>query len=273
MSSESTEFLLGHPQSEQETLSVLSRTFQTFTRQQFAEAGLKDGMRVLEVGSGGDVAVIAGEFVGRSGSVVGIEQSRDAVDYATHLAAVRGLDNVKFIEANIEQDLPLDTQFDALVGRVVLMFLPSPAVTLRRLARHVRPGGLVIFQEPDMSWAKSVPNVPSVEQAAEWMRQVFRASGANSEFGPKLNATFKAAGLPAPQMRVDGRIYGSEGDGPALLAESIRAMLPALEQLELATAEEVGIETLEDRIRVELGAADATMSSPLLVSAWTRVPD
>ena len=104
------------------------------------------------------------------------------------------------------------------------------------------------------------------------MREVFRASGANSEFGPKLHATFKAAGLPAPQMRVDGRIYGSEGDGPALLTETIRAMLPALEQLELATAEEISIDTLEDRIRVELGAADATMSSPLLVSAWTRLP-
>ena len=273
MTSESTEFQLGHPQSEHETLSVLSRTFQTFTRQQFAEAGLKDGMSVLEVGSGGDVALIAGEFVGRSGSVVGVEQSRDAVDYATHHAAVRGLHNVKFIEANIEQDLPFDTQFDALVGRVVLMFLPSPAVTLRRLARHVRPGGLVIFQEPDMSWAKSVPSVPSVEQAAEWMRAVFRASGANSEFGPKLHGIFKAAGLPAPQMRVDGRIYGSEGDGPALLTESIRAMLPALEQLKLATADEVSIQTLEDRIRVELGEADATMSSPLLVSAWARLPD
>ena len=141
MTSESTEFQLGHPQSEHETLSVLSRTFQTFTRQQFAEAGLKEGMSVLEIGSGGDVALIAGEFVGRSGSVVGIEQSRAAVDYATHHAAVRGLDNVKFIEAHIEQDLPFDTQFDALVGRIILMFLPSPAVTLRRLARHVRPGG------------------------------------------------------------------------------------------------------------------------------------
>jgi hypothetical protein len=73
-------------------------------------------------------------------------------------------------------------------------------------------------------------------------------------------------------MRVDGLIDGSEGDAPALLAESIRVMLPAIEQFGLATASEVDIGTFEDRIRVELGAADATMSSPLLISAWTRLP-
>ena len=230
-------------------------------------------MSVLEIGSGGDVALIAGEFVGRSGSVLGIEQSAEAVEYAEHHAKVRGLSNVKFLQANIEEDLPLDTQFDALVGRIVLMFLPSPAVTLRRLAKHVKPGGLVIFQEPDMSWAKSVPHVAAVEQAANWIREVFKASGANSEFGPKLHSVFQSAGLPAPQMRVDGKIYGSEGEGPALLTETIRAMLPAIEQLGLATAEEVDIKTMEDRIRVELGEADASMSSPLLVSAWAKLPD
>jgi hypothetical protein len=49
-------------------------------------------------------------------------------------------------------------------------------------------------------------------------------------------------------------------------------MIPAIEQLGLATSAEIGIETLEYRIRAELEAANATMSSPLLVSAWARIP-
>jgi hypothetical protein len=40
----------------------------------------------------------------------------------------------------------------------------------------------------------------------------------------------------------------------------------------LATAAEVSIDTLEDRIRAELATVDGTMSSPLLISAWTRLP-
>jgi hypothetical protein len=124
-----------------------------------------------------------------------------------------------------------------------------------------------------MSWAKSVPNVPTVENAAGWMREIFRRSGANSELGPKLHGIFKRAGLPDPQMRVDGQIYGSEGAGPSLLTETIRAMLPAIEQFGLATAAEVDIDTLEHRMRAELAAKEATMSSPLLISAWSKLPE
>jgi len=272
MGAQSVDYILGHPENELDSVGVLSRAFHPFTRQLFANAGLKEGMRVLEIGSGGDVALLAAEFVGRSGEVVGIEQSVDAINFATNHATARGLGNVKFMNANIEEDLSFDREFDALVGRIAFMFLPSPAMTLRRLARHVVPGGLVILQEPDMSWAKSVPKTPTVEKAARWMREIFSRSRADAEIGPKLHGIFKAAGLPDPQMRVDGLIYGSEGAGPMLLAESIRAMLPAVEQFGLATAAEVDIGTLEDRIRVELGAADATMSSPLLISAWARLP-
>ena len=273
MDGESLEFILGHPTEELYRPGVLSHAFEGFTRQVFAQAGLEKGMDVLEVGSvSGDVALLAAEFVGLSGSVVGIEPSSEAVDFATARAVAEGFDNVHFVKADLEVEFPFDHAFDALVGRVVLMFLPSPAGTLRRLARHVRPGGLVIFQEPDISWAKSVPSVPTVERAADWMREIFRHSGANSDLGPKLHGIFRRAGLPAPRMRVDGQIYGSDGDGPSLLTESIRAMLPAIEQFGLATAKEVDIDTLEHRMRAELASADATMSSPLLVSAWTRIP-
>lgn len=274
MGQQSTEFILGHPENEPDPLSVLSHAFHAFTLQVFAEAGIEKGMRILEIGSGGgDLALLAAEYVGPSGSVVGVETSPEAVSYGMHRAQMNGLNNVSFVQAPIDQDLPFEPEFDALVGRIVLMFLPSPAVTLRRLARHVGPNGLVIFQEPDMSWAKSVPNVPSVENAAAWMREVFKISGANSEFGPRLHAIFKEAGLPDPRMRVDGLLFGSNGAGPALLTETIRTMLSAIEQAGVATAREIDIDTLEHRMRAELESANASMSSPLLVSAWTRLPD
>jgi SAM-dependent methyltransferase len=274
MGAQSADYILGHPEGHIDPVSVLSHAFQSFTLQTLAEAGLEKGMRVLEFGSvNGDVALLAAEYVGRSGSVLGVEQSSEAVEYATRRAAASGLDNLSFIESAIDDHLPFDRQFDAVVGRVILMFLPHPEATIRELAKHVRPGGLVIFQEPDMSWAKSVPHVPTVEQAAGWMREIFRLSGANSEMGPRLHGVFKRAGLPEPRMRVDGLIYGANGAGPALLTETIRSMLPAIEQFGLASAAEIDIDTFEDRMRAELDAADATMSSPLLVSAWTRLPD
>ena len=274
MDSQFADVFLGHPEGELYRPGVLSNAFDTFTHQVFEEAGLHEGMDVLEIGSvNGDVALLAAQFVGASGSVLGIEPSREAVDFATARAADKGVHNVRFVEANIEGDLPFEQKFDALVGRVVLMFLPSPAATLGRLAWNVKPGGVVIFQEPDMSWAKSVPHVSTVEKAAYWMREIFSRSGANSEMGPRLHAIFRRAGLPDPQMRVDGLIYGSDGEGPMLLTETIRVMLPAIEQFGLATAGEINIDTLEHRMRAELAATDATMSSPLLISAWSWLPE
>ena len=147
MDSQFADVFLGHPEGELYRPGVLSNAFDTFTHQVFEEAGLHEGMDVLEIGSvNGDVALLAAQFVGASGSVLGIEPSREAVDFATARAADKGVHNVRFVEANIEGDLPFDQKFDALVGRVVLMFLPSPAATLGRLAWNVKPGGVVIFQ-------------------------------------------------------------------------------------------------------------------------------
>jgi len=274
MDSQFADVFLGHPEGELFRPGVLSNAFDSFTHKVFEEAGLHEGMDVLEIGSvNGDVALLAAQFVGPTGSVLGIEPSPEAVHYATARAADKGVHNVRFVEGAIEGELPFNKKFDALVGRVVLMFLPSPAATLGKLAWNVKPGGVVIFQEPDMSWAKSVPDVPTVESAAHWMREIFSRSGANSEMGPRLHAIFREAGLPDPQMRVDGLLYGSDGEGPLLLTETVRAMLPAIEQFGLATAAEIDIDTLEHRMRAELAARDATMSSPLLISAWSWLPE
>jgi hypothetical protein len=44
-------------------------------------------------------------------------------------------------------------------------------------------------------------------------------------------------------------------------------------QFGLATESAVDIETLEDRLRAELEAADGSISSPLLIGAWAKLPE
>jgi hypothetical protein len=54
------------------------------------------------------------------------------------------------------------------------------------------------------------------------------------------------------------------------LAGSVRAILPLILQFGVATAEEIGIETLEDRLREEVVSQGGVARLPALVSAWTR---
>lgn len=273
MTAETADYVLGHPGPELERLTVQARAYQPFTRQLFVDAGLGEGMRVLEIGSGaGDVALLAAELVGEGGHVIAVEQSAGAVSRASERARSRGVTNITFECAKVDDDLRFGREFDALVGRLALMYLPAPAVTLRRLARHLRPGALVAFQEINLFGARSVPPTSTLERAAGWIREAFVRSGVEVQMGPKLQAVYKAAGLAAPQMRVDGLISGSEGIVPELMTDVIRSLLPLIVQLGLATEADIGINTLEDRMRAELEAVDGTLSSPLLVGAWARLP-
>ncbi|HEX5504281.1 MAG TPA: methyltransferase domain-containing protein, partial [Thermomicrobiales bacterium] len=61
--------------------------YESYTRRFFAEAGLAPGMRVLDIGSGaGDVALLAAEFVGPTGHVVGVDLNPDVLAVARERA-------------------------------------------------------------------------------------------------------------------------------------------------------------------------------------------
>jgi hypothetical protein len=56
------------------------------------------------------------------------------------------------------------------------------------------------------------------------------------------------------------------------MAESVRSMLPLIVQLGVATADEVSVDTLAERLQAESVAADAVAKAPDLISAWSRLP-
>ena len=58
----------------------------------------------------------------------------------------------------------------------------------------------------------------------------------------------------------------------AWVAQTTRTLLPLMERAGVATAAEVGLDTLADRLREEIVAADATVVPPPLIGAWARKP-
>lgn len=269
----SSEFTLFHYDPMPSAAGLPAKAFDPITRQFLLEAGIEPGMRVLELGSGtGDLTFLLAELVGPDGRVVGIEQSEEAALLAQGIADVRRIDQVEFIHAEAGSEIPVDQDFDALVGRLVLMYLPDPAATLAQLVDYLTTGGLIAFQEIDLTVGKTVPAVPLADQALSWLRETFKRAGVHIELGPKLHKLFEEVGLPPPEMRLGAEIGGHQSRGPGLLTNTLRAILPLSESLGVATAEEVGIDTLEQRIRDALRDAKATMSSPQLIGAWARFP-
>jgi len=56
------------------------------------------------------------------------------------------------------------------------------------------------------------------------------------------------------------------------VVNAVRALHPAMVQCGVATAVDVGLDTLEDRLLADLEADDATMIVPPMTAAWVRVP-
>ena len=91
--------------------------------------------------------------------------------------------------------------------------------------------------------------------------------------GTLLFPTFVRAGLPRPQMNLEGRVDGGPGSAAyQLLAETARSLLPMMERLGVATAAEVQIDTLAARLEAEVCAGGGVIVTPPLIGAWARKP-
>ena len=234
-------------------------------------------MQVVDLGSGaGDTAILAARLVGPTGSVLGIERSSEQADLARRRIAAMGLHNITFHVgdvAGLEQLLAgHPTQIDAVIGRLILMWVPQRQAVLTACARALRPGSLVWFLEPDMTYDYVLPSSPLWERMRTWVLAALDRVGAELRMGPMLHQTFREAGLPAPSLRSRILLSGAETAPVRFVVNVVRALVPHMETFGLVPSSEVDIETLEDRLRAELEANDGVMFIPPLVAGWTRVP-
>ena len=194
---------LGHSAQELERLTIQARTLAAHTNLLFRRAGLAPGQRVLDIGCGaGDVSFIATQLVGETGQVVGVDRSPAAIEMARERARFGGHKNVEFFVGDVT-DPQVPGKFDAIVGRLVLMYLPDPAAGLARLRSLLRLQGLIVMQEGDLTTIGAEPECPLVTQLREWFVAAFAASGAATQMGSRLCNVMHRAGF-APEDLADG---------------------------------------------------------------------
>ncbi len=205
----------------------------TTTRRFLEDAGIAPGMRVLEIGcGGGEVTEVLARLVGPAGAVAAIDRSEDMLANARDRLSQAGVDNVQLMTLDVTGDLTRLDQFerdsfDALTGRRVLMYLQDPVGALRRLCRWLREGGLVVFEETDLTMvpARKSP-LPAHDQLADWLRKMLVAENANTTMGFDLPATFVSAGLSFEGIRAEAVIEGQGGQfAPSQLLRLVQARL------------------------------------------------
>lgn len=266
-------YWLGRDDAETRRLVQQSSFLNPFTGFFLREAGISEGMKVLDVGSGaGDVALLASELVGPGGSVVGVDTNPKVLKTARARARLAEHTNIEFVAGDC-QSTDLGEGFDAIVGRLVLLYVAKPVRVLRSLVSRLEPGGIAAFQDYNFT-PHSVQTFPPMriwQQVYGWVRAAAQQAGLNTAMGYDLRRVFIEAGLPEPDMQISSPVGGGPNwEGYENIAATIRSMLPLVLASGTATAEEVGIDTLADRLRTETVAKDGVVKFPDLVGTWTR---
>ena len=266
------QYVLGRSEFEAQRLIRQANFLRPSTERIFRRAGIATGMRVLDLGCGaGDVSFLAAELVGPTGAVVGIDRNPSVLELARQRARESGLSWVTFEERSIDR-FTSTARFDAVVGRCVLMYQPDPVATLRLMASHLHAGGILVVQEPDMSVdVRTWPHVPLWSQVREWIGETFRRGGVAYDIGSKLYPLFRQAGLPGPTLIQHVTVCGGAAVRPICehSAEMVRSLLPRMEAFGIASAEEVQIETLADRLERDSRAAESQVTYMPNVAAWS----
>lgn len=109
-----------------------------------AVAELREGERVLDLGSGGGIDVIlSARRVGPTGRAIGLDMTDEMLALAVRNAAEAGVDNVEFVRGTIES-IPLPgNSIDVVISNCVINLAADKVAVFSEIARVLRPGGRV----------------------------------------------------------------------------------------------------------------------------------
>jgi hypothetical protein len=135
------------------------------------------------------------------------------------------------------------------------MYQSDATQSINSLLSHLAANGKMIFQESDcMASSFLAQSMPLHTKVLTWMWDTVVKEGGDIHIGRQLYSLMKNAKLKILQMRAEAILHTYESGSD--LAWVIKMMAPRMISCGVVTAEEMGTDTLEDRLQFELRESD-----------------
>jgi ubiquinone/menaquinone biosynthesis C-methylase UbiE len=208
-----------------------------------ARFGLRDGMAVLELGSGPGFATQQLLELVPSSSVTAVEIDPVLVKRAQESLQGSAEGRLHIVQASVMDAGLLQSSFDFAYARFLFQHLPDPVGAAKEALRVLKPGGKLIIGDIDDAFMVSEPTLPEAQAWLDKTAQEQAARGGNRLIGRKLVRILKEAGFRNCSMEavvVHTDIVG------------IEAMLPFIDPGRLVPLVKAGVlsEQEHDALRV-----------------------
>jgi SAM-dependent methyltransferase len=194
-SSRSEDYVLRGGRAGAERLRLLNRVKWPTTEPLLKAAGLRAGMRGLDVGcGGGDVTLKIAALVGAEGHVVGVDRDQSVLQLARQEADEQGLPvTFRSLEA---EELAEESAYDLVFARYLLSHLPRPQRALEAMVRAARPGGRLVLEDVYFPGHVCYPSNAAFDRFVELYQAVAREKeGGDAAIGVRLLGMALEAGL------------------------------------------------------------------------------
>ena len=256
---------------EAERLRVQARVWEPSAERLLDQIGVPVGGRCVDLGCGamGILGPLA-RRVGPAGEVVGVELIGPQLAAARAYAAEEGLGRVEVIEADaFDTRLPRG-YFDLVHARFLLAPLGRTGELLGEMLSLVKPGGVVVLEEPDQTSWEYFPKGRVWARVKDTFERVFPRFGGDANAGQRLFGVMRGLGLD--DVRVSAAIVALQGGHPYLRTPiaGLTSMRRHILEGGIMTEQELDEALVEmERLSADPGAYATSFT---LTQVWGRRP-
>ncbi len=250
-------------------LNVLAEVLEDSTSRLLKQAGIREGMRFLDLGcGGGHVSRMAAKLLGDSGSVTAVDFDAEIVALAQQDAEDEGLKNISF-QSGSAYDVDYNGVFDVAYSRFLLSHLNEPEKVIRNMRRAVKPGGKVVIEDIDFSGHYCYPKCTAFDKYVELFVKAAANNGQNANIGLSLYSMCRQEGLLQVEYDVVQPSFAmSQGKWMAWL--TLDRISGTLKSQGLATEEEVA--GMLSELEAFTNDPHTIISLPRIFRVWGQAP-